>query len=173
MQGSAGQAISTNSSLPTRDLEWKPLVLSQKNIEVMWKQNMELPHVFDDLTHDTQEEFMGWLASPKNVFYEIGDMLGVVSITNVRPRLDGLLRFVMYDRKLRGKENVMVEILRDVFRSFALRRLTSIVPRSRETEFNLLMRIGFRKEGRMREASMRDGGYEDLAIMGLLAEEAL
>ena len=163
-----------SSSLPdgrTEKWSWEPLVLTKPKIQYLWERAMEFPIVADDFTYGNFELFMNMLTSPSNLFYEIGDGVGLVSVTNVRPEMDGVFHFVMYDRHLRGKENALKEILLDVFRMARLRRLSCFIPADRETGMNLIRRLGFVHEGKLRDGFRRAGKYIDLDLFGLLREE--
>lgn len=140
---------------------------------------LKFPFVFDDFTHENYEHFLQTLAQPNNLMFEIwpeepedGEpMSGLVNVSNVQPYMDGLLHFLFFDRKLRGKEDVLMDVVREVMRTMELRRLTCAIPSDRATGLQMLQRLGFRREGKMRKKFLRKGKYLDVYIYSILEEE--
>jgi len=114
---------------------------------------------------------MATLASPHNVFFEIGEEAGLVSFTGVQPRVSAVMHFIFYDKKLKGKEPTMLSIMKEMFHMGRLRRITCVIPEDRETGIKLIRRLGFHKEGWVRKAFLRNNLYMDVGIFGILLEE--
>lgn len=127
--------------------------------------------MFDDLTFGDFEHFIEVLGSPHNVFFELEEGAGLVSFTEVQPRVNASMHFIFYDKKLKGKEHTMWNIMRDMGKMCALRRITCAIPEDRETGIKLVRRLGFRREGCLRKAFLRNSTYLDIEMFGLLAEE--
>ena len=67
---------------------------------------------------------------------------------------------------------VMRPLMQQLFEAYALRRITSRVPRTRNRTAKALLACGFKKEGVMRDALKFVGKpAEDMIIMGLLSRE--
>lgn len=140
----------------------------------MWEKMKQYPQVFDDVIPRTFEEFKNGLLAPTNQFYEFvqgEDVIGLAAATQVRPRLDANIHIVMFDRRLRGREEVMKIALQDFARRAQLRRITACLPEDNRTAIKLALRLGFKLEGVMRKAHLRDGVYRDFHIFGVLFEE--
>jgi len=132
------------------------------------------PQVFDDVIPRTFEAFKETMLAPNNQFYEIlegEETIGLAAATQVRPTLDANMHVVMFDRRLRGRESVLLEALRDFGIRAKLRRMTVALPEDNRTAIKLVGRLGFKLEGVMRKAHLRDGIYRDYHIYGILAEE--
>lgn len=114
---------------------------------------------------------MNSLADPGSMFFEIGDALGLISISSVRLEMDGLLHFVFFDRKMKGKEDVLWAVLREAFRIGKLRRMTVALPEDRYLVLTFLVGMGFKIEGRMRKGFKTADDYVDTLLLGLLREE--
>lgn len=167
MPNSDGEAMDLSSSPET--FEWRPLVASKGKLEELWAKVQELPEIVsNEPQFSDASSFFRSISHQRSVFYEVGDCVGMVSLLDVRPKLDALLKFVFFDRKLRGKELVVRDILDNAAHIFKLHRVTAIEPSKRETTCNFIMRCGFLLEGVMRHAYLDDGEYSDLAVFGLV-----
>jgi RimJ/RimL family protein N-acetyltransferase len=132
------------------------------------------PQLFDDIIPRTFEAFREGMMNPTNQFYEFikdGETIGLAAATQVRPRLDCNIHIVMFDRRLRGREDIMLTALRDFTARAKLRRISAVLPEDNRTAIKLALRLGFAHEGTMRKAHLRDGIYRDYLIFGILAEE--
>jgi hypothetical protein len=155
-------------------MEYRPLVLVKGKLEALWNRMSMYPQIFDDVIPRTFEAFKETMLAPTNQFYEIveGDeTIGLAAATQVRPTLDANMHVVMFDRRLRGREPVLLGALRDFGIRAKLRRMTVALPEDNRTAIKLVERLGFKLEGVMRKAHLRDGIYRDYHIFGILAEE--
>jgi RimJ/RimL family protein N-acetyltransferase len=159
---------------PQPTLSYRPLVLTKGKLEFIWDRLRQYPQIFDDVIPRTYEAFREGMMSPTSQFYEFvlgEEIIGLAAATQVRPRLDALFHVVMFDRRLRGREEVMRAALQDFAVKAKLRRLTVVLPEDNRTGIKLALRIGFKLEGVMRKAHLRDGVYRDYHIYGQLLEE--
>ncbi len=155
-------------------MEYRPLVLTNGKIEELWNRMKLYPQVFDDVIPRTMEAFRENLLAPTNQFYEFvegEDVIGLAAATQVRPKLDANLHLVMFDRRLRGREPIITEALQEFAVRAKLRRMTVVLPEDNKTAIKLVLRLGFKPEGVMRKAHVRDGIYRDYHIFGILLEE--
>lgn len=148
-------------------------MLTQAKLFSLWEKFKEFPVAFDDFGRGSFEEFVNAFWAKDSIFYEIGDELGIACARGVRPRLDAVIHMVMFDRRLRGREPLFIEILKDLFDSMKLRRVTAGIPENRTITMRLLKRLGFSREGIIRQAFLTDGKYMDLHVFGILREEVL
>lgn len=151
--------------------DWKPFVVTEESITELWKKLQGFPIVFDDYGKNDFQGFVAKFFSRNNMFFDIGDGTGLACAMGVRPRLDMVVHLIMFDRRLRGREPVFLNLLGYLFRSLQLRRATAIIPSDAQTGINLAKRLGFLQEGIMRDATIRDGKYIDLEVFGLLRED--
>lgn len=132
----------------------------------------EFPYALDDSTRDMElETFYNLLIARTNVFYEIGDEVGLAIATNVRPRLDANFHLIFFDRSLKGREPLFNAIAGDLMRRAQLRRITAIVAGDNVAMQKFYDRIGLVHEGTLREATFRRGRYYNLEVYGMLREE--
>jgi hypothetical protein len=159
----------SSESPPT--LSWHPFRMTKESVEVLWKRLQEFPIVFDDFGKGDFDGFLGKLMHRDNMFFDIGPGLGLACAFAVRPKLDTVLHLVMFDRRLRGREGLFLEILGWLFQNLQLRRCTAMITDGNRTAINLVQRLGFQMEGRMRQSLLQDGNYKDIEIYGMLREE--
>lgn len=152
-------------------LEWAPLVLDAPKIEFLWGQIQQFPQVFDDFSAGKMDDFVGRLFNPYNIFVDIGPNKGLACGMGVRPGLDAVIHLVMFDRRLRGREPLFLDILSYFFRRLRLRRVTAMIAEDAATAIKLVQRLGFQQEGLLRRALLRGGKGLDVHVYGLLTEE--
>lgn len=150
---------------------WEPLVLTEARIIELWEKMQEFPMLFDDFGRGNFDQYMAKMFSPANIFIDIEHGLGLAAGMSIRPRLDCVLHLVMFDRRLRGRESLFLEIMSHFFKRLELRRMTAIIADDCRTALNLVQRLGFKEEGNMRNAMLKEGKYVDVHIYGILAEE--
>lgn len=155
-------------------LSYRPLVLVKGKLEYLWDRMRQYPQMFDDVIPRTFEAFKAGMMAPQNQFYEFvqgNEIVGLAAATQVRPNLDANMHVIMFDRWLRGREEILKDALRDFAVRAKLRRMTVVLPEDNRTAIKLVGRLGFTLEGVMRKAHLRDGIYRDYHIFGILLEE--
>lgn len=99
--------------------------------------------------------------------FQLGDMVGVAIATNVVPYHNADLTFYMFDKKLKGRAPIFKELIKWLFSTLKLRRVTMTF-----TIFEPLVviceRMGFKREGFIRESGYMNKG---IVIYGILASE--
>lgn len=159
------------TSLEQPQLKWGPFIATEQAVKDLWEKLQEFPQVFDDYGKDDFESFLGKIMHRNNIFIDIGPGVGLACGFAVRPRLDLVLHLVMFDRRLRGREELFMEIMDYFFQKLQLRRMTAMIADDCKTAIKLVQRLGFQLEGIMREALKRDGKLYDVQLYGILQEE--
>jgi RimJ/RimL family protein N-acetyltransferase len=153
---------------------FRPLVLTNEKIESLWADFSKFWQVFDDVMPRTLEVFKQTLLSPYNAFYEFVDgdkVVGLASGMGIRPAVDAIIHLAMFDRRLRGRELVMLLCLGDFMVQYRLRRVTAYLADDNPMAKKLAIRLGFVHEGTMRAGMKRRGKFWDLQMYGMLLEE--
>lgn len=161
----------TSESRPREDLRWELLVLTPEKLQWLWERMQEFPQAFDDFSKGSFDDFYKGFLVRSNIFIDIGPGLGLGAGFGVRPGLDAVLHLVMFDKKLRGREWLFLDILGYFFDHLKLRRMTIIASDDNKTAIKLANRLGFKLEGTMRQSLLVDGKYIDQLIYGMLREE--
>lgn len=152
-------------------LRWEPLVLTDEKVRFIWDQLQQFPLVFDDFSKGRYDDFVAKFFVPNNVFIDVGPGVGLAAGFAVKPGLDAVLHLVMFDRRLRGRESTFKEIMAYFFQRLQLHRMTAMIADDARTAVKLVERLGFKLEGTMRGALLREGRYIDQHIYGILREE--
>lgn len=106
-------------------------------------------------TADERRKAAAWLlTSPENLTWEVwrgGDLVGILLLWRVSPKVDALFHFVFFDQNLVGKRTLLVKFLGYCFTELGFRRLTMEVPEFVRTLISFARRkLGFHFEGENR-----------------------
>jgi len=151
--------------------------LTPRKMQYYWSRLKEFDHIFSDHTK-TFEDFVNIFLYEKNgtfaasgIIWEVDDV-GILFLTNIQPGFAALGHFTFWDRKLCGREELMREMLRYLFARFKFHRIYSehgLYAANSISPF--LKRIGFKKEGRKREAVLYKGDWFDVNQFSILEHE--
>lgn len=108
--------------------------------------------------------------SPQGIIYEVDDV-GILYLTEIRPGVSALAHFNFWDRRFRGREELCRAMLRYAFTKFGFHRITAQVGLYAAPELAAVERLGFVKEGRMREATIYKGAWFDVNLYSILERE--
>ena len=118
----------------------------------------------------TDNDVMNYVLSPGVVFIEIDNAL--MMIDEINPGLSAHSGFLFWDRKVSGNEQLLKDAYRNVANMFQLERIQCNVPSLNRIMYRMLEKIGFKLEGRLRNAfRVRDGRLIDTMIYGALPGE--
>jgi hypothetical protein len=98
-------------------------------------------------------------------WYEMEDAW--IYIRNVIPGLGADVHFLCPD----GLNGSTRSVLKDVMREYDLRRLTLAVPAPVTALQDEVAKVGFVREGRLRDATFYGGQYADIVLMGFHRSE--
>lgn len=158
---------STNSNLPGLSI----LVLDSTKLEALWLQYLKFVDRFLDVKFRNKDGFLRFLSQENNLFYEVGELQGIIGILNVIPGLDGRLHVVMFDKVLKGREELLRAAMQNAIQVAGLERISAHIPPSWDVTRKFVERVGFTREGRLRNAWRSAEGVEDVYIYGILAQE--
>lgn len=106
---------------------------------------------------------------PNGIVYEVDDV-GILYLTNIRPTC-ALAHFTFWDRRIRGREGLIREMLKYAFEEFGFHRIEAEVALYSNAAMRAVERIGFTKEGRKRKATRYKGEWFDLNFYSMLEHE--
>ncbi len=111
------------------------------------------------------------------IIWEVDDV-GILYLTNISIGNDALAHFNFWDRRYKGRENLIRGMMRYVMKEFDLHRISSEVGLFAAPWLPLaLEKIGFVREGRKREAiwhirpNAKEGEWFDSLIYSILRSE--
>lgn len=134
--------------------------------------------LFNDYIGDSFEAFVrcfvGQDASgelhAKGLLWEVDDV-GILYLTDIAPGAEAQAHFTFWDQRFRGREKLLREMCKYVIENFHFHRLFAEVPLYARPTLELVERIGFKKEGRMRDAVKYKGDWFDVNLYSLLEQE--
>ena len=171
--GSSDLGNSLAPILETDQWQVKPLTLSQNKAWALWREIEKHPMLFNDFTRGRPEIFFGYLTLPESYWLEIwtGDALsGIVGIFGFT-MTDAEAHIMALDRRPHEKLPAYKAVLRHVFETFPLERLSVQVPAFYFATARLAAKLGFVKEGTKRRCVLVGGKRIDVDLFGILREE--
>lgn len=137
----------------------------------LWNRIQSQDYAFDDMSKGNHEIFLNQLFSPNTEAYEYGDA-GFLLITGIVPLVSALIHFVAWE-DIEPSEILSVKraMLGRLFTEYKLVRVTGVIPSFNKQAIRLATITGFRYEGELRKAFLRNGTYYNLQIYGILREE--
>lgn len=107
---------------------------------------------------------------PKGIVWEVDDV-GLIYMTNIYPGYQATGHFTFWDRRIRGREPLIREMVRYAFENYGFHRIVAEVPLYAPPTIAAARRIGFKREGRLRSAAWYNGSWFDCYIFSILEGE--
>lgn len=159
-----------------------PMMLTPETLKTFWEKSKQFKYLFDNNVNGDFKKFCelflydgpnGELQS-NGLFWVVDDFVGVFYMTHIVPGSDAKVHYTFFDRRHRGRRDLAMEMIKYVFRKYNFRRLSVEIPLyATEHAFKFIDSLGFRKEGRRRKAIWHNDDWFDVALFGILKEEAL
>lgn len=167
-----------------------PLQLTPENLRTFWEKAKKFPQLFHHSEAVSNfDSFCNLLfdAGPnglesRGLFWVVDDFVGVYYMTHIVPGVDAKVHYTFFDRRHRGRIELTREMIKYVFRKYNFRRLSVEIPlymaqhrndTLRINAFTFVQQLGFKREGRKRQAIWYNNSWFDLGLYGILKEEAL
>jgi len=157
----------------------RPAVLTFETFKGYYDKLKKFKTVFNSYVENNLDDFIKLFVSgdgkddirATGLIWEVDDV-GILYLTEIAPGHDALAHFNFWDRIFNGREKLIRGMVRHVMDEFALHRVTVEVgmfaapwlPKAVE-------RIGFKREGRKREAIKFDGKWFDSIMYSMLRSE--
>lgn len=150
--------------------------LTPEKIQELWTEYQKHDVLFSDYTRGKFEPFLLLLMDERSVWLEVYDETndipaGVMMASNVIPKFDARGHFTFWDGGGSGREPLTLKAMGWFFDRFDLHRMTARVPVYQRGVIRYIERLGFKKEGEMREAAPYKGEWVPLAFFGILRRE--
>lgn len=154
--------------------------LSPENLRIFWEKAKEFPTLFGMDIHQDFKSFLETLVKgdpetevySTGLFWRVDDFVGICYLTNIT-EADAHVHYSFFDRRHKGRLGLIRALILHVFRRYGFRRLTAELPLySKNTVIPFVEALGFTREGRRRKAALYDNEWFDVALYGLLSEEA-
>jgi RimJ/RimL family protein N-acetyltransferase len=108
---------------------------------------------------------------PTGLIWDVDDV-GILYLAEIKPGQSAQAHFTFWDRRLRGREKLIREACRHVMDELQLHRITVEIPLYATPTMKFVENnLGFKKEGRMREAVLYNGDWFDVNLYSILDHE--
>jgi len=119
------------------------------------------------------EAFYSLYAMKGSMFFEVGAFQGAFWLTEVIIGWKANIHIVLWDKAYLGKKWIPVtrQIMYELLDLFQLQRLEAFIPTTLISAGRYAERIGFKLEGILRKAAVRDGQLTNVAAYSLIKGE--
>jgi RimJ/RimL family protein N-acetyltransferase len=169
---------------PPVDVAWirlRPLLLADLDWLYGWRNDLEVTRHLAHLSM-TKEQLRAWFDSLRldagDRAYAIlveEDFVGYAVLTDADPINEKCEAGIIIGDKARWGQGigslVARELARIAFTEVGMHRVLAVASERNPSSIRCFERAGFREEGRLRQANLRDGEYFDLVLLSLLAPE--
>lgn len=151
--------------------------LTKEKLEHYWEKLKKFEVIFNGGVPSDFVEFSQWFIGQdasktiraKGIIYEVDDV-GILWMTDLGMR-SALVHFNFWDRRLRGRIDLLKEMVKYVFKEFGLERLEVRVGLHARPALYFVERVGFKKEGRLRNTVKYKGEWFDSNIYSIIRED--
>lgn len=157
------------------------MIFTPDRIREFWARIQRFPTLFTDTTRGKPENLWTIVSRIDSTWVEVWeyrsdgsgvDWVGVLYLTDIQPGIDASVHVIFFDFKsMRKYDGLCLAMLRWAKKRFVLHRYTACVPTIYFETRSMLKRLGFKQEGRKREAMLMDGKWMHEDIFGLLTKE--
>ena len=151
--------------------------LSVERMKFLWDKLSKFDVLFNDFVKGDFEAFVRHFIvqvdgqpEPAGLLWDIDDV-GIILVNNIVPFESASAHFVFWDGRFRGRENLIREMLKYGFKTYKFRRIKVEVPLYAQHTKEVVERIGFIQEGRMRKAALWKGTWFDVNLFSILPED--
>ena len=173
MHGDDGEPV-LNSVLRVGQYRVRYLTFTRPELLQLWQQIQRYRTLFSDLTRGDFGNFMQFVTSKDTFWLEVLDgreRVGIVALEGVGKLIDAEAHVLFLDSELSKKVPVCKAIVVWLFDHFPFHRLTVQVPEKYFATLRLVREIGFKQEGRKRQATLVNGRWLDNYMFGLTRPE--
>jgi RimJ/RimL family protein N-acetyltransferase len=148
-------------------------VLTRQNLWDLWETVRKFDRLFSDETRGDPIAF--WKNILKDsVILETDDGGGILTLSNVKPGLRAEAHLTFWDHKLSPRIELIRDCLVWAFLNFDLYRIEVFIPVIGGPALRrFLEKLGFKKEGILRNRSWYQGQLIDTVLLSILREEIL
>lgn len=161
--------------------EVRPMNLSMNNLRRMWELGRQFGTLFNEEIRGDFKKFVevflrqhGETIEANGLFWVIDDFVGMFYMTNIIPMVDADVHYTFFDKRHKGRKELVREMLKFAFGKYHFRRLSAQVPYyAIHGVMPFLESIGFKSEGRKSKAVWYRDEWWDMNLYGILSEEVL
>lgn len=150
--------------------------ITPQKIAELWAEAKQYDVLFSDYTRGKLEPFIDLLMDARGAWWEItkgedDQVVGAIYLTNVVPGFDASAHFTFWDSVASGRDQLMLFMAEYVMDRYDLQRITAKLPVYQKGVIRFISRLGFEKEGEIRQAVLHKGKWLPMALYGLVRED--
>lgn len=162
--------------------EVRPMSLALPNLKRMWELSRQFNTLFNEETRGDFRKFLevflhqlpSGAIEPNGLFWVIDDFVGMFYMTQIVPDVDANVHYTFFDRRHKGRVQLVREMLKYAFLHYNFQRLSVEIPYyALHGVMPFVEAVGFKSEGRKRSAAFYKGEWYDINLFGILRQEAL
>ena len=141
----------------------------------LWDRLRRFRTLFSDLTRGDFMNFVSYVTNNDTLWLEVYEdkrLSGIVVVEKMSLIVDAEAHVLFMDRDLSNKIPVCKAMMRWLFETFPLQRLTLQIPEIYFAPIRLANSLGFKREGKKRQAVLISGKWVDVFVLGLTRGEA-
>jgi hypothetical protein len=142
-----------------------------KKLGEIWDRISSISGVFDDYARGRPDMFLSLYFSPDTWWLEREDGNGILYLTKIVPRLSAQAHVIYWDKRLRGREAFTLNCLLFAVNAFDLQKINVILPEFAGAAVAFTERLGFKKEGLVRNWSYSNSKLYGVYFYGMTREE--
>lgn len=152
------------------------LNLADDKLDRLWNVLQRHKTLFSDFTKGDKSVWVSLVTRPDTYWLEVynateDELVGLIYFENVIG-VDIDAHLVYFDRKPAEKVEVTRSVLRYMFDTFPIQRISVTIPVIYNATGRMLDKLGFKREGKKRASVLLGGHWVDQYMYGLLRSEA-
>lgn len=163
------------------DYQVRKMPLSAENLQAFWEHAKQYPVIFGKEVLNNADDFVKLFVYNENgefrtngLFFVVNDFLGIFYLSDIIPAEDALAHYTFFDRKHHDRKDLVIAMLKYVFKHYGFRRLSVQIPNYATPQArHFVQACGFQYEGKRRKAAYYKNDWFDVNCYGILREEVL
>jgi RimJ/RimL family protein N-acetyltransferase len=156
------------------------LSFTPENLHKLWQKVSQFPTLYGvNVNHDPQVLLDhlftqdGTKVNANGLFFVVDDFVGIFTLDEIRPNDSASVHYSFFDRRHKGREHLIQEMLRWAFSTFGFRRLNTRIPVyvSPYVMKFVTESLGFSYEGKQKKAMRYNDKEWDVNLYGLHRED--
>jgi len=157
------------------------LSMTWPKLRLVWERLQEFRTLFSDLTKGDLDNFLRYIGNESTLWLEIWEekrpnappeLIGIFMCEGLHRVVDIDAHILFFDRDVAGRVSVCKAITAWLFATLPIQRITVEPSQLAYAAIRLVRNIGFKQEGKKRQALLLGGRWVDVYIFGLTRQEA-
>lgn len=158
--------------------EVRKLEFTPDNLKKLWEKQRHFRtlmgreiHTFDEMVNFFMYQNPDGSFAARGLAYVIDDYVGIFWLSDIVHPAYAEVHYTFFDRRHRGRVNLVREAIKWTFSFWQLNRLYVRVGAYAPEPIHFVTKVGFKREGRLRKCMYYRGNWYDALCFGILKEE--